>query len=275
MRPLTSTDPITSPTPSPTPSTTPSTRRNPQAPAPSDRPVLGGAPPRWLGTRVLPREANGFGEVRRTPSELIARRFTLPDSLPALPGNGFASKVSTPAPASVIGRSTWKQGCPVAARDLSWVRLRFWGFDNRRHTGELLVNRSAADAVVTVFRGLYIARFPIEEMRITRLAELGAPPTGDGNNTGAFACRPTTGGSAYSQHAYGLAVDVNPFQNPYRKGDVVLPELASSYLDRSWVRPGMITPDGPVVKAFTSIGWIWGGTWNSLKDFQHFSHNGR
>jgi hypothetical protein len=55
----------------------------------------------------------------------------------------------------------------------------------------------------------------------------------------------------------------------------VLPELASSYLDRVWVRPGMITPDGPVVAAFREIGWGWGGDWASLKDFQHFSANGR
>jgi hypothetical protein len=68
---------------------------------------------------------------------------------------------------------------------------------------------------------------------------------------------------------------VNPFQNPYAKGEVVLPELASSYLDRGWVRPGMITPNGPVVRAFAAIGWGWGGSWSSLKDFQHFSANGR
>ena len=75
--------------------------------------------------------------------------------------------------------------------------------------------------------------------------------------------------------ADGLAVDLDPFQTPYTKGDLVLPELASSYLDRGHVRPGMITPDGVVVRAFASIGWTWGGTWRSLKDYQHFSRNGR
>ena len=55
----------------------------------------------------------------------------------------------------------------------------------------------------------------------------------------------------------------------------MLPELASTYLDRDDVRPGMITPDGVVVRAFASIGWTWGGTWSSLKDYQHFSQNGR
>jgi hypothetical protein len=260
-----------SPSPAPAPSATPS----PKLPRPSGRPVLAGVPPRWLGKRVLPVEANGFGQVRPTPPELVVRRFTLPDTLPALPGAGFRAQVTTPAPDPVIARSTWQAGCPVAATDLSWVRLAFWGFDARRHTGELLVHRSVADAMVEVFRRLYAARFPIEEMRITRLAELDAPPTGDGNNTGAFACRATTGGSSYSQHAYGLAIDVNPFQNPYLKGDLVLPELASAYRDRGYTRPGMITAGGPVVRAFESIGWTWGGSWRSLEDIQHFSQNGR
>jgi hypothetical protein len=89
-----------------------------------------------------------------------------------------------------------------------------------------------------------------------------------------FACRPVRGQKAWSQHAYGLAVDVNPFQNPYHNGDVVLPELATSYLDRGDVRPGMIGPDGLVVRAFASVGWQWGGDYRSLKDFMHFSANG-
>ena len=111
---------------------------------------------------------------------------------------------------------------------------------------------------------------------MTPRSELDAHPTGDGNDTGAFVCRPSTGSTTtFSQHAYGLAIDVDPFQNPYTKGDLVLPELASSYLDRDDVRPGMITPDGVVVRAFESIGWTWGGTWSSLKDYQHFSQNGR
>ena len=248
---------------------------SPLEPRSSGRPVLGSAPPPWLGTRVLPRRPDGLGEVRRTPPELVQRRFTLPDRLPALPGAGFVSRVVTPAPADVITRSTWKPGCPVGRDDLSWVRLTFHGFDDRRHTGELLVDKAAADDLVGVFQQLYAIRFPIEEMRITTKADLAAPPTGDGNDTGVFTCRPTVGSTSFSQHAYGRAIDLNPFQNPYAKGDVVLPELASSYLERDFRRPGMIASGGPVVRAFASIGWEWGGGWRSLKDYQHFSQNGR
>lgn len=232
-------------------------------------------PPSWLGTRPLARTADGFGVQQPTPPALRNRRFTLPDTLDPLPGRGFAAQVTSPPPTSVVARSTWAPGCPVSVADLAWIRLTFWGFDDRRHTGELLVNTKSADDLVTVFRALYAARFPIEEMRITTKAEQTAAPTGDGNDTGAFDCRPVRGETVFSQHAYGRAVDLNPFQNPYVKGDLVLPELAGAYTDRNRERPGMILPGGPVVRAFDRIGWTWGGTWNSLKDFQHFSANGR
>lgn len=112
-------------------------------------------------------------------------------------------------------------------------------------------------------------------MRLPTRRDLAAHPTGDGNNTASFVCRPSVGSSSWSAHAYGLAVDVNPFMNPYERGDVVLPELASSYLRRDWRRPGMIGPDSLVVREFARIGWSWGGAWRTLKDYQHFSATGR
>ena len=237
---------------------------------------FGSVPPAWLGTRVLPEDpSTGHGVVRPTPPVLRHRRWTLPDDVRMLPGRGFASRVVVPAPRHVVRRSTWRPGCPVAATDLAWVRVAFWGFDGRRHTGELLVNRAVAADVVQVFGVLYRTRFPQEQLGIVRSWDPDAPSTGDGNGTGAFVCRPTTGATYFSQHAYGLAIDLNSFQNPYARGDVVLPELASSYLDRSHVRAGMITADGPVVRAFARIGWEWGGAWRSSRDYMHFSQNGR
>jgi hypothetical protein len=247
----------------------------PRTPTHRSAPAPGTVPPPWLGTRVLPTTGTGFGEVRPTPRALRHRRFTLPDTVRALPGKGFAARVTAPAPRPVIARSTWRSRCPVAPAELTWLRLAFWGFDDQRHTGELLVHEDVARDLVSVFGRLYAARFPLEELSIITRRELDAPPTGDGNATTAFACRPTTGGTTYSQHAYGLAVDVNSFQNPYVSGDLVLPELASAYLHRAPNRPGMIAANGTVVRAFAAIGWEWGGSWRSLKDYQHFSRNGR
>ncbi|WP_246277601.1 M15 family metallopeptidase [Phytohabitans rumicis] len=224
------------------------------------------------GTPPAPTAPPPSPTARAESPSPTTTRITV-DDLPPPPDGRFHATVQA-VPAGVLARSSWTKGCPVAAADLRYLTVGFRGFDGRAHTGELLVNRRAADDLVTVFRQLFAADFPIERMRISSLAELNAPPTGDGNTTEAFACRPVRGSTVWSQHAYGLAVDLNPFQNPYHKGRVVLPELATAYLDRADVRPGMVRPGGPAVRAFAAIGWPWGGNYRSLKDYMHFSATG-
>jgi hypothetical protein len=258
--------------PTPSPSSPPDPSPHPLTSPPTPQPAATAAPD-WLGQRVLPRTASGFGEVQVTPPELADRRIVTPDHLPPPPDATFRSSVA-PVPAGVRDRSTWQPGCPVDIGDLRYVQLSFWGFDQRAHTGELLVHATVADDVVAVFRDLHDARFPIEEMRIVHPDELDAPPTGDGNNTTAFVCRPVRGQDHWSQHAHGLAVDINPFHNPYRKGELVLPELASAYTDRAHVRPGMVIEGDVATSGFDAIGWGWGGRWSSLKDWMHFSADG-
>ena len=75
-------------------------------------------------------------------------------------------------------------------------------------------------------------------------------------------------------HSYGLAIDVNPVENPYLLGSRVLPPSGRAYLNRSRARPGMATRNGVLVRAFASRGWAWGGRWSS-PDYQHFSTTGR
>jgi hypothetical protein len=251
------------PQPLPTTSTTPTTQATRAA---------GG----WqVGARPLPLRPDGFGEVLPTPAPLRDRRLPTVDRLPPPTGGRFRSAIGPIGPAvrTRMG-TTWTPGCPVALADLRYVTVSFRGFDGRAHTGELVVNRRVAAAVVSVFARLYAARFPIEEMRLVTGADLDAHPTGDGNNTAAFVCRAARGQTRWSAHAYGLAVDLDPFQNPYRRGDLVLPELASAYLDRADRRPGMIRPGDVATAAFAAVGWTWGGTWRSPKDLMHFSATG-
>ncbi|HYF45894.1 MAG TPA: M15 family metallopeptidase [Acidimicrobiales bacterium] len=222
----------------------------------------------------MPLRPDGFGEVLPTPPELADRRIQMPDQLDAPATDQYDATVER-VPRDVAERSTWNPDCPVGLEDLRYLTVTFWGFDGEHHRGELIVQASAAEGVVEVFRRLHAARFPIEEMRVVNPLDLLAPPTGDGNNTAAFVCRSTTGAGSWSQHAYGLALDVNPFHNPYVRGDLVVPELASAYLDRGREAPGIIRAGDAVVEAFAAIGWEWGGHWSSAKDYQHFSANGR
>jgi hypothetical protein len=259
------------PTSGPAPTTTATTSPPAAVDTPTSRP-----PVAWrVGARPLPLRPDGFGQVLPTPPQLRDRRLPTVDRLPPPPDGRFRSAVRAidPAVRARMG-ATWSPACPVRLADLRHVTVSFRGFDGRPHSGELVVNRRVADQVVSVFARLYRAAFPIEEMRLVTTADLEAHPTGDGNNTAAFVCRAARQQRRWSAHAYGLAVDVNPFQNPYRRGDLVLPELASSYLDRGRVRPGMIRPGDVVTEAFAAIGWTWGGTWRSPTDRMHFSATG-
>jgi D-alanyl-D-alanine carboxypeptidase len=258
------------------PSTTSPSLQRPQRPpettsTPTSRPSAA-----WrVGANPLPLRPDGFGQVQPTPAALRNRRLPTIDRLPPPPGDRFQAAVRPIGPAirARMG-TTWNPACPVRLSDLRYVTVSFWGFDGRPHTGELVVHRRVADQLVSVFARLHQARFPIEQMRLVTTADLSAPPTGDGNNTAAFVCRRARTQTRWSAHAYGLAVDLNPFHNPYRRGNLVLPELASAYLERDRERPGMIRPGDVVTTAFAAIGWTWGGTWRSPTDHMHFSATG-
>ena len=171
---------------------------------------------------------------------------------------------------------SWHRGCPVAPAQLRRVRLSYWGFDARAHTGALVVNVSAVGDVVRVFRRLYAARFPIRRMRPIDAYRGIDERSLDADNTAAFNCRYAVapGPKRWSVHAYGLAVDVNPVENPYLEGGRVHPRAGRAYLDRSRVRPGMAEPNGVLVHAFAGVGWKWGGRWTGSPDYQHFSMTG-
>jgi hypothetical protein len=277
--------PVAAPSPAPVTTTVtvaPSTSDAPQPtvttrPSPSDTgvpaPPAATPPPDWLGTRELPVGPDGYPAARPTPPELLDRRIVTTDYLPP-PADGRFHAAVVPVPAAIQRRSTWTAGCPVTVAELRYVTVVFRGFDGRAHTGELIVHRNVAGNVVTVFARLFAAGFPMERMRVTSPAEAAAKPTGDGNTTAAFVCRPVRGSTVWSAHAYGKAIDVNPFHNPYKSGSRVIPELATAYLDRGRGLPGMITATGPVVAAFRAVGWTWGGSWTSPKDYMHFSSTG-
>jgi hypothetical protein len=228
-------------------------------------PVATTVPPVTATTNPVPTTTSPGSQERSNPTT---------DLLPPPVDGKFHSSVQE-VPLAVLDRSTWAFGCPVTPEQLRYVTVSFTGFDGRAHTGEMLVNRSAAGGVVTVFRKLFAAGWPIEQMRIVTAADLNGTGAGDVNNTSAFTCRAVTGSQAtWSQHAYGLAIDVNPFQNPYLSGSSIIPSAAGAYRDRSPARPGLNTPGSPPVKAFRALGWGWGGTYTSKKDYMHFSANG-
>ena len=232
--------------------------------------------PEWLGTPLTElRPGTNYGVAQPTPPELIDRRLTTIEILPPPADDQYVATIG-PVPDEVVARSTFTTACPVTLDDLRYLTMTFWGFDEVPHTGEMIVNASIADLTVDVFRQLYELRYPIEEMSVMPAEFWTRTPSGDDNITSSFECRTAVGGSGgWSNHAFGLAIDINPFHNPYRKGTLILPELAEAYFDRGDVRPGMIVEGDEIVAIFDGIGWGWGGRWSSAEDYMHFSVNGR
>jgi hypothetical protein len=180
-----------------------------------------------------------------------------------------------PVGAALRARMTsWHRGCPVAVSRLRLVTLTYWGFDHAAHRGKLIVNESQAANVLSVMRTLYAARFPIRRMRLVEAYGSNDDRSMGADNSSAFNCRGVPGSSAWSAHAYGLAVDLNPRENPEIRAGVFSPPAGAAFTDRSRKAQGMIHASDVVVRAFASIGWKWGGYWHSLKDYQHFSSTG-
>jgi hypothetical protein len=185
----------------------------------------------------------------------------------------FVSSISTPTASDLP--ASWSAGCPVPPADLRILSLSHWNYAGSVSTGKLVVAAELANQVVDIFQELYEAGFPIERMELVDKYDGDDNLSMAANNTSAFNCRLVTGGTTYSEHSYGRAIDINPLVNPYVQGSTVLPPAGSAYVDRSLDATGMIHTNDEVVQAFADRGWIWGGTWSSLKDYQHFSTTGK
>jgi D-alanyl-D-alanine carboxypeptidase len=197
--------------------------------------------------------------------------------LAVLSFHSVVQPLSAPVRTELLIAKYWHMGCPVGLSDLRVLTVTHWGFDGRVHTGQLVVNKDAAPKLERVFRRLYELRFPIREMRL----HVVYGPNSPADSSGSFDCRqavpsPCTGGTGtgtWSEHAYGEAVDINPVENPYVGCGMSHDPAGRKYLNRSRLRPGMVTP--AVVAAFSAIGWGWGGSWaGSTKDYMHFSATG-
>ena len=190
-------------------------------------------------------------------------------SLP--PGRGFhavVNPVDDATRATMIGVS-WKPGCPVAIEDLRIIEMTHRGFDGADHVGRLMVHEDIARDTVNAFRQLYLRDFPIRRMELIEAYGGSDDASMAADNTSAFNCRAITGGTRYSVHSYGKAIDINTIENPYVKGTLVLPSAGAEFTDRTDVRPGMLIDGDHAVTSFTSRGFDWGGHWTSLKDYQH------
>ncbi len=152
---------------------------------------------------------------------------------------------------------------------LELVTVNYYGFDGKLHQGQILVNREIADEIVEIFKVIEETKFPIEKVVPIVEYNWSDEKSMNDNNTSSFNYRFISGSRILSMHANGLAIDINPKQNPYVKNGKSIPAGSEYKLNNM----GTIEPDSKIVKVFKEKGWVWGGDWKSLKDYQHFQKN--
>ena len=222
-----------------------------------------GDPGRSLAPRPSAPETSATASLPPSPP--------LPETRAPRPTYDSAVRRLTAAEREAMTGVSWRPGCPVGLDRLRVVTLDHWDFAGEVRRGVLVVRADVADEVAAIFGGLFRAGFPIRRMAPVDQYDGDDFTSIEADNTSAFNCRPATGSSEWSHHAYGLAIDLNPLENPYVLDGRTSHDRSTRFLDRSRQGRGVIVDNGPVVRAFRDAGWHWGGDWSNPVDYQHFS----
>ena len=198
---------------------------------------------------------------------------TTDTSVPDAGESFYAEEISDEVFSRMQGKS-FPEGCTTAREDLRYLNLLYKDIDGNTHVGEMVCNKAIADTLIDIFRQLYEADYPIEKMRLIDDYDGDDDASMSDNNTSCFNYRIVSDTTHLSNHAYGLAVDLNPLYNPYirQKGGVTVvePSEGEPYADRANDFNYKIDKDDLAYKLFTEAGFTWGGSWKSVKDYQHF-----
>ena len=191
-------------------------------------------------------------------------------------GQVFTSQAIPDSVFATMQGRTWHDNPYIRRADLRYLRISHYDLEGRTHVGELICNKLIAQKLLTIFRELYNARYPIQQMRLPDVYGADDERQMRANNTSCFCYRNISDSKNLSKHARGLAIDINPLYNPYirySKKDghqIVEPATAKPYADRNATFPYKITTTDLCYRLFIKHGFTWGGAWRSVKDYQHF-----
>ncbi|MGM9700276.1 MAG: M15 family metallopeptidase [Prevotella sp.] len=166
----------------------------------------------------------------------------------------------------------------ISRARLRYVRALHYDAEGRIHIGELVCHERIAADAVAIFRALYEGRYPVERMVLIDNYDADDERSMAANNTSGFCYRTVAGSSKVSAHAIGMAIDINPLYNPYVKTlkdgrQRVRPAAGRVYADRRRTHAYMLRRGDLCHRLFVQHGFVWGGAWRSVKDYQHFEKN--
>ncbi len=163
----------------------------------------------------------------------------------------------------------------ISYTDLVYLNVLHYDFEGNLAEGELICNIAVAEDLKEIFYELYLNEYPIERIELIENYEGDDTKSMEANNTSCFNYRVVDGSTSLSKHAYGVAIDINPFYNPYVVPQAdgttyISPKGSEIYADRSVDFPYKIDENDLCYKLFTEHGFTWGGSWKNSKDYQHF-----
>ena len=218
-------------------------------------------------------ESVSFEELTESPLQQELSEDIPPERVSYMP-DFYYEPLSDEMINKIYGIS-YKADCPVPYEDLRYVHILHINFNNEIMEGELICHRDVAQDMVEIFYELYVQNYQIEKVRL--IDEYGADDKLSmiDNNTSCFNYRTVEGTNSISKHGLGVAIDINPFYNPYvtknNDGtDYISPPGSESFVDRNKDFAHTITEDDLCYQLFTEHGFLWGGHWKYTKDYQHF-----
>ena len=176
----------------------------------------------------------------------------------------------------------------ISPLELRYLRIPYIDFYQETKLGEMICNYRIASALLDIFHTLYENQYPIERIQLVDDFQADDDLCCQYNNTSCFNYRTIAGTDTLSRHAFGMAVDVNPFYNPYvtfidnpakdANGNNgisirVSPPGSLEYADRTKDFPHKLGSGDLCYELFISKGFTWGGDWTHCKDYQHFEYN--
>ncbi|MCD8288823.1 MAG: M15 family metallopeptidase [Prevotella sp.] len=174
---------------------------------------------------------------------------------------------------------SFPDGCTTRREDLRYLRVLHYNYAGEMQTGELVCHKSIAADLLDIFKELFRQKYQI--CRMALIDDYGAADEASmaANNTSCFCFRKVKGAAITSKHALGLAVDINPLDNPCVRYDAagkiksIEPDTPAARRNapRTPKRKHAITRDDLAYRLFIAHGFTWGGAWRSKKDYQHFA----
>lgn len=208
-------------------------------------------------------------EVKETGEKTMETQDTSPSNVSD--ENFTINKIDSAVYSRMKGKS-YPENCPIKLDDLRYLTILHYTPSGSVRKGELVCNKSIATDLLDIFHNLYRARYPIESVRLVDEYDADDDKSILANNTSCFNYRNVSGTNRLSKHAYGKAIDINPYYNPYIKSKTtnLSKVIGGEYADRTRNFPMKIDHNDLIYKEFKRHGFKWGGDWNHDKDYQHF-----